>query len=107
MNNWVLGVGDCENLIKSSKVWGINSPISANKHFLNNVRLGDSIWFVEKNNIIAVSKYMSHDERGFGTIINVSMSNKEVRHQIQFINDKKDNCNELCELLIINICEET
>lgn len=100
MINWILRVGDRENLIKTSKLWGINSPISANINFFKNVKLGDQIWFIQKKNILARTIYISHDERAFGPIIYV----KEVRkNTTEWISDKEeDDCNELCELLMIN-----
>ena len=38
--DWLLRVGDGENLKNSSKfkIWGISSKISTNKHFLKNVK---------------------------------------------------------------------
>ena len=100
MINWILRVGDRENLIKTSKLLGINSPISANINFFKNVKLGDQIWFIQKKNILAMTIYISHDERAFGPIIYV----KEVRkNTTEWISDKEeDDCNELCELLMIN-----
>jgi hypothetical protein len=107
MINWILRVGERENLIKKSNLWGINSPISANKKFFNNVKIDDHIWFIQKNKIIAKTIYISHDERAFGPIIYVSQA-KEVRNiTTEWISDKQDdsNCNELCELLMINFLE--
>jgi hypothetical protein len=49
-----------------------------------------------------MAKYISHDERAFGPIIYVS---KQVRTITEFISDKEEDCNELCELLIINFIE--
>ena len=102
MINWILRVGDRENLIKTSNLLGINSPISANKNFFNNVKIGDHIWIIQKKSILTMAKYISHDERAFGPIIYVS---KQVRTISEFISDKEDDCNELCELLIINFIE--
>jgi hypothetical protein len=102
MINWILRVGDGVNLIKTSKLWGINTPISANKHFFKNVKLGDHIWFIQKKNIIATTIYISHDERAFGQIINVS---EKVISEREWISDKENDCNELCELLMINFLE--
>lgn len=104
MINWILRVGERENLIKTSNLWGINSPISANKKFFKNVKINDHIWFIQKNKIIAMTIYISHDERAFGPIIYVSQA-EEVRNITEWISNKQDDCNELCELLIINFLE--
>ena len=104
MINWILRVGDRENLIKTSKLLGINSPISANINFFKNVKLGDQIWFIQKKNILARTIYISHDERAFGPIIYVSQA-QELRNITEWISDKQDDCNELCELLMINFLE--
>jgi hypothetical protein len=60
--DWLLRVGDGENLKRSSnfKIWGIDSNTSNNKHFLKNVKLGDRLWFVKSKShgkILAVATY--------------------------------------------------
>ena len=81
--DWILRVGDGSNLIRSSKyrIWGIQSSTSANKHFVKNVRSGDRLWFVKSKSqgkLIAVATYCSHNERVFGPLIDVSMTNEEL-----------------------------
>ena len=81
--DWLLRVGDGENLINSSKykIWGIQSTTSIGKHFVENVKPGDRLWFVKsksKGKIIAVATYRSHNKRDFGPLIDVSMTNEEL-----------------------------
>lgn len=47
--DWLLRVGDGENFKNSSKhrIWGISSSSLSNKHFLENVKSGDRLWFVK------------------------------------------------------------
>lgn len=66
--DWILRVGDGFNFIRSSahKIWGIQSATPNNKYFLNNVNLGDRLWWVlgkSKGKILGVSTYASHNER--------------------------------------------
>jgi hypothetical protein len=81
--DWLLRVGDGENLINSSKykIWGIQSTTSVGKNFVENIKPGDRLWFVKsksKGKIIAVATYRSHNKRDFGPLIDVSMTNEEL-----------------------------
>lgn len=80
-NNWLIRVGDGDNFKNSSKynIWGCKSNLS--KSFLKEVNLGDKLWFIiNKSNgqIIAVSLFESCNERIFGPLVNLSMSNDEL-----------------------------
>ena len=81
--DWLLRVGDGENLKNSSKyrIWGISSKISTNKHFLKNVNPGDRLWFVKSKSqgkLVAVATYRSHNSRDFGPLIDISLTNEEL-----------------------------
>jgi hypothetical protein len=77
---WILRVGDGENLKCSSKyrIWGISST---NKHFLKNVKPDDRMWFVKSKSqgkLVAVATYLSHNARVLGPLIDISLSDKEL-----------------------------
>lgn len=81
--DWLLRIGDGENFKRSSKykIWGIESNIATNKHFLKNIKKDDRLWFVKsKSNgkIIAVATYCSHNKREFGPLIDISLTNEEL-----------------------------
>jgi hypothetical protein len=81
--DWILSVGDGENLAMSSKyrIWGIQSTTPMGKHFIKNVNPGDRLWFVKHKSlgkIVAVATYRSHNERLFGPLIDISMTNAEL-----------------------------
>jgi hypothetical protein len=81
--DWLLRVGDGENLRRSSRyrIWGISSRISAGKHFVKNVKPGDRLWFVKSKSqgkLIAVATYRSHNFREFGPLINVSLTDEQL-----------------------------
>ena len=81
--DWLLRVGDGENLKRSSKykIWGISSKINTNKYFIKNVMRGDRLWFVQsKSNgkLIAVATYCSHNMRKFGPLVDMSLTNEEL-----------------------------
>lgn len=81
--DWLLRVGDGQNLIMSSKyrIWGIQSTTSTNKCFINNVKPGDRLWFVKSKSqgkLIAVATYRSHNIRVFGPLIDTSLNNEEL-----------------------------
>lgn len=81
--DWLLRVGDGENLKRSSKyrIWGISSKITTNKCFLKNVKPGDRLWFVKsKSNgkLIAVATYCSHNMRELGPLVDTSLTNEEL-----------------------------
>ena len=82
--DWLLRVGDGENLIRSSKyrIWGIQTTTSSHgKFFIKNVKPGDRLWFVKSKSqgkILALATYRSHNVREFGPLINASMTNDEL-----------------------------
>ena len=81
--NWLLRISDGENFRRSSKskIWGIKSPPPAGKHFVNNVKQGDRLWFVTGKShgmTIAVATYKHHKARELGPLVNVSMTNEEL-----------------------------
>jgi len=81
--DWILRVGDGENLKCSSKyrIWGISSNTSTNKHFLKNVKPGDRLWFVKSKSqgkLVALATYRSHNMRDIGPLIDISLSNEEL-----------------------------
>lgn len=82
--DWLLRVGNGENLKRSSKykIWGINTLTSPHgKYFVKNVKPGDRLWFVKSKSqgkILAVATYRSHNERIFGPLIDISLSNEEL-----------------------------
>ena len=81
--DWLLRVGDGENLKRSSNygIWGIQSLTSYGKHFIKNVKSGDRLWFVKsksKGQLIAVATYHSHNKREFGPLIDISLTNEEL-----------------------------
>jgi len=80
--DWILRTGDGNNLIASSRyrIWGIQSTTTDNKHFLNNVRPGDRLWFIKSKShgkIIAVATYRSYNTRLFGPLVS-TLSNNEL-----------------------------
>ena len=80
-NHWLIRVGDGENFKNSSKynIWGCKSNLS--KTFLKDVTAGDKLWFItnkSQGQIIAVTLYESHNERIFGPLVDLSMSNDEL-----------------------------
>ena len=81
--DWLLRVGDGENLKRSSKyrIWGISSKNSFGKYFINNVKPGDRLWFVTSKShgkVIAVATYRSHNTREFGPLIDISLTEEEL-----------------------------
>ena len=81
--DWLLRVGDGGNLKRSSKfrIWGVSSRIAVGKHFIENVKPGDRLWFVKSKShgkLVAVATYRSHNIREFGPLIDVSLSNEEL-----------------------------
>ena len=82
--DWILRVGDSENLISSQKykIWGINTSTSTHgKYFVKNVKPGDRLWFVPSKShgkLVAVATYHSHNTRELGPLINITLTNKEL-----------------------------
>ena len=80
--DWILRCGDGENFKNSSKheLWGISSKPNTNKHFMENVKRGDRLWFVKSKShgkVVAVATYRSYNPR-FGPLIDISLSDKEL-----------------------------
>lgn len=83
ISDWILRVGDGENLKMSSKyrIWGISSKSPPNKYFLKNVKPGDRLWFVKSKSqgkILAVATYSLHNEREFGPLIDISFTDDQL-----------------------------
>lgn len=82
--DWILRVGDGENLKCSSKyrIWGIQTLTSPHgKNFVKNVKTGDRLWFVTSKShgkLIAVATYRSHNTRELGPLIDISLTNEEL-----------------------------
>lgn len=81
--DWLLRVGDGENLKQSSKyrIWGISSTVSANKYFIKNVKPGDRLWFVKSKSqgkLVAVARYRSHNMRELGPLVDITLTNEEL-----------------------------
>jgi predicted secreted protein len=81
--DWLLRVGDGENLKRSSKyrIWGIQSTSPDGKYFVKNVKPGDRLWFVTSKShgkVIAVATYRSHNTREFGPLIDISLTEEEL-----------------------------
>lgn len=81
--DWLLRVGDGKNLKSSSKyrIWGIQSNTNTNKHFINNVKPGDRLWFVKSKSqgkLLGVAIYRSHNSREIGPLINACMTEEEL-----------------------------
>lgn len=82
--HWIINVGSSDNF-KNSKdlnIWGFKS-LGANgrnnhKSFMTSVKLGDKLWFVQKNKYIAVATYTTHDKRILGNLVNITMTNEEL-----------------------------
>ena len=81
--DWLFWVGDGEYLKRSSRyrIWGVNSKTPLIKHFLRNVKPGDRMWFVKSKSqgkLISVATYRSHNERIFGPLVDISLTNEEL-----------------------------
>lgn len=81
--DWLLRVGDGENLKQSSKyrIWGISSKVPTNKYFIKNVKPGDRLWFVKSKShgkLIAVARYRSHNMRELGPLVDITLTNEEL-----------------------------
>lgn len=81
--DWILRVGDGENLINSyrHRIWGIQSTTNDGKYFVKNVKPGDRLWFVKSKSqgkILAVAIYRSHNTRELGPLISISKTNEEL-----------------------------
>jgi hypothetical protein len=108
--DWIFRVGDGKNFINSSKfnIWGINSETPFGKHFLNNVKPGDRLWFVtSKTNgkIIGVATYRSHNKREFGPLINLNFTNEELGWENNTTNWVSDIEIHYTDLYNLSLCE--
>ncbi len=91
----ILRIGDGQNFINSSRhhIWGIQSSSSAGKHFVNNVKPGDRLWFVinkskgkSKNKqeykpdgkLFCVATYQSHNRRILGPLFAETLTDAEL-----------------------------
>ncbi len=77
--HWILRIGDGINFKNLSKynIWGINSEISNNKYFINNVKK-DDILFKNQWLIVACANFDKITKRELGPIIDISLNNKEL-----------------------------
>ena len=108
--DWLLRVGDGENLKRSSKyrIWGIQSTTPDNVYFLKNVKLGDRLWFVTSKSygkLIAVATYRSHNNRELGPLINISLTNEELGWTESGTNWTSDTEIHYFDLYGLNDCE--
>ena len=83
MTDWLLRVGDGENFKNSSvyRIWGIQSTTPFGKHFIQNVKPGDRLWFVKSRSngrLLAVATYRSHNLRELGPLITTTMTAEEL-----------------------------
>jgi hypothetical protein len=81
--DWLLRVGDGNNLKSSSKyrIWGIQSDTPTNKCFIRNVKPGDRLWFVKSKSqgkLLGVATYRSHTERCSGPLIDTCLTEEEL-----------------------------
>lgn len=79
--HWILRVGNGKHFVRSSKfhLWGIDSKVLVCKGFINKVMVGDILWFVKQGGkIIAVAKFVSHNTRMLGELVNISKTNEEL-----------------------------
>jgi hypothetical protein len=81
--DWLLRVGDGENLKQSSKyrIWGISSKVLTNKYFIKNVKPGDRLWFVKSKSqgkLVAVARYRSHNMRELGPLVDITLTDEEL-----------------------------
>lgn len=81
--DWLLRVGDGGNLKRSSKyrIWGVVSKIPMGKHFIENVKPGDRLWFVKSKSqgkLLAVATYRSHNMRELGPLVDTSLTNEQL-----------------------------
>ena len=81
--HFLLRIGDTNHFTSSSTkfIWGVNSKEAQAKWFIDNVKVGDLLWFVKsksKGKIIAVSTFTGQKERVLGPLIDLTLSNKEL-----------------------------
>ena len=82
-DHWLIHTGDGTNFNNSSlrNIWGINSTSSSGKHFVNIVKEGDILWFVQSKTcgkIIAMAIFRSCCKRELGPLIDVSLTDDEL-----------------------------
>jgi len=77
-------VGDGKGFDNSKKlnIWGIDSSISNEKHFLKEVKSGDIIWFLTNytkgRQLVGVATFLSTVKRELGPLIAVTKTNEEL-----------------------------
>ena len=81
--DWLLRVGDGNNLIRSSKykIWGIQSSNSFGKFFIRTVKPGDRLWFIKSKSqgkVLAVATFSLIKKRELGPLIDISLTNEEL-----------------------------
>jgi hypothetical protein len=93
--DWLVRIGNGENFINSSRhrIWGIQSSSTAGKHFVDNVQLGDRLWFVINQSkeivktsvkdkpdgkLFGVATYKSHNKRLLGPLFAETLTNEEL-----------------------------
>ena len=110
--DWLLRVGNGNNLIHSSKykMWGVNSKTPFGKHFISTVRPGDRLWFVKgksQGRVLAVATYRSQKTRELGPLLDLSLTNEDLgwtNDETDWISDTEVHYTDLynvydCELL--------
>lgn len=79
--HWLFRVGDGEHFRKSFpySIWGISSPHPFSKNFIQFVKVGDILWFVETGGLlVAVATYVKVEKRVLGPILNLTLSNEDL-----------------------------
>ena len=81
--DWLLRVGDGNNLVRSSKhkIWGIQSSNSFGKFFIRTVKPGDRLWFIKSKSqgkVLAVATFCLHKKRELGPLIDITLTNEEL-----------------------------
>jgi hypothetical protein len=81
--DWLLRVGTGKNLFNGTRfqIWGIQSQTCDGKYFVENVKRGDRLWFIQgksQGKILAVATYCSHNKRELGPLISMTVTNEEL-----------------------------
>jgi len=109
--HYIIRVGNGDNFIASSPfgIYGVNSDVTNVKHFLENVKLGDRLWFIKNKShgkVLAVATYKSHSKREFGPLIDASFTNEElgwIGSGIDWISDTEIHYTDLYDLTHCNL----
>ncbi len=84
VEHWILRVGDGDHFWSSSikNIWGIDSNNKSNTQvFINTVKSGDLLWFVQSNSkgkLIAVATFTEMKNRETGPLIALTLTNEEL-----------------------------